>query len=124
MAQPQESGSRPSDFLDEPKKIFVALLIWELKIISEELFLGGKFSKAISSIRGLVSVLDEKSKKVLKPQLDKLIEYERNINVLKTREDAEQIFRAISSYLHKSYLKEITSAKPIRPSKERMRVPL
>lgn len=95
------------DFSAQPRSVFVAFLIWQMKAISTSLFMGGKFSQAISSMRSLISCLDKESRKVLKPTLDRLSRYEANINEIKTKVEAEELYRAITTRLHETYLKEL-----------------
>ena len=111
-------GREPTDFLGEPRKVFVNYLIWTSKIVEENLFMGGKVSMAVRAMRALIAKLDEKSKKKLKPQLDRLLEIETNVLTLNSRTELEQIFSEILTYLHESYLKESYYATPRYPSKK------
>ena len=98
-------GTQPTDFLGEPRKVFINFLIWNLKEIETQLFFGGRASQAVSRLRGLISVLDVKSQQQLEPQLKKLLEFDGGKPYYKT--DVEIIFREVTAYLHETYLKEL-----------------
>jgi hypothetical protein len=112
----QEWGSDPIDFLGDPRKNFVALLIWDIKIIQTQIYLERKPLRAVSSLMGLIDTLDADSKKKLENQYKKLDDIFHNA-LLATTEDIQKLFRQILSFLHTTYLRETHFAKPMRPSK-------
>ena len=116
-------SSEDFDLNQEPRKVFVNFLIYNIKEIEWQLFFGGRTSLAIRGLRGLISSLDGKSKQTLKKHYDKLIGYETNILTLNSKTELETIFQEVLTYLHENYLKEAIYAKPLRPSKSRMGVP-
>ena len=105
-------SSEDFDLNQEPRKVFVNFLIYNIKEIEGQLFFGGRTSLAIRGLRGLISSLDGKSKKTLKKHYDKLIGYETNILTLNSKTELETIFQEVLTYLHENYLKEAFFAKP------------
>ena len=116
-------GQNPTDFLGEPKKVFVNWLIWTGKMIEIELYMGGRISHAIEMMLGIINKLDDSSFKKLKPQYDLLLKYEQNTHLITSKEELRKVNREISHHLHNTYLKETYYAKPMRPSKGRMEIP-
>ena len=98
--------SEDFDLNQEPRKVFVNFLIYNIKEIEGQLFFGGRTSLAIRGLRGLISSLDEKSQKALEKHYNKLMGYESNILMLESKTDLEKIYREVSAFLHNSYLKE------------------
>jgi len=114
----QEWGSQPADFNQEPRKVFINFLIWNIKEIETHLFYGGKMSHAIRLLQGLISSLDQKSQKALETQFGKLIGYESNLLTLSDRTELVTNYRDVLAYLHETYLKEVQFARPkYKPSK-------
>jgi len=111
-------GSQPVDFNQEPRKVFINFLIWNIKEIETQLFYGGRTSHAIRLLQGLISSLDQKSQKALETQFDKLLGYESNILTLSSRTELVTIYKATLAFLHETYLKEVQFARPkYKPSK-------
>ena len=105
-------SSEDFDLNQEPRKVFVNFLIYNIKEIEWQLFFGGRTSLAIRGLRGLISSLDGKSKAKLKQHYDKLIGYESNLLTLNSKTELETIFQEVLTYLHENYLKEAFFAKP------------
>jgi len=99
----------------DPKNSFINYLIWEFKIITPMLYGQGRYlSEVAGPLRGLIDNLDENDKKALAVEYEKLRKYEKNHGFL-NRNDFEDIYRNILSYVHKKYLQEIL-AKPRNPN--------
>ena len=98
------------DLTQEPKKVFVNFLIFNMKMIETQIYFSGTVSAAVRSLRGLIGSLSEKSQKTLKPQLQKLTEFSNNGRF--TSSDIETIYQVVCAYLHKTYLKDVGIAQP------------
>ena len=108
------------DLTQEPKKVFVNFILFNMKIIETQIYFSGTVSAAVTSLRGLIGSLNQQSQKKLKPELEKLKEYASNGRF--TRLDIETIYQDVSAYLHKTYLKEVGIAHP-RHKSDKLEVP-
>jgi len=111
-----------TDFQGDPRKVFINYLIFLIKEIENRIYLYSKVSTAIVPLMGLIDSLDEKSKNKLKTQYDQLKGMKEGKVGLRTGV-VEELYRQVLTYLHNTYLAEVRFARPIRPSKDRMRVP-
>jgi hypothetical protein len=93
------------DLTQEPKKVFVNLIIWNMKIIETQIYFSGIVSAAVRSLRGLIGSLSENSQKKLESQLKQLKDFSDNGRF--TSGDIEEIYQQVSAYLHKTYLAEV-----------------
>ena len=112
-------GSEDFDLTQEPRKVFVNFLIFNMKLIEQKIFFDGEATSAIRPLRGLIKSLDSKSQKRLKPQLDRLLRYERDIRLC-SREEIEHTYGEVSTYLHATYLKEAFYARPRHPKRGKL----
>jgi hypothetical protein len=97
----------------EPKKVFVNMVLIPCVRDCEEIIFKGRASEAIRPMRGLIACLDEKAKRDLSRQMERFQVFERNVSSL-SRMDVEQLFSEILSYLHENYLKEY-GIRPMNP---------
>jgi len=113
-------GSEPLDFNQEPKKVFINLLIWDIKIIQTLLYLQDKPLSAIVPMMGTIDSLDENSKKMLTKEREQLASFCKNTNLCTTQE-MHRIYSKVLNYLHSGLLKNFL-ARPKHPS-EHISVP-
>lgn len=106
------------DFSQDPRKVFVNFLIWNIKGIEIELYYpGGRSWVAVKKIVGLIDCLDGGSKEKLKEQYDKLTSM-KSVG----RGNLEQIYRDIMTYLHQTYLQEFIRVRPLNPHPKHIKV--
>jgi len=108
-------GSEPLDFNQEPKKVFINLLIWDIKIIQTLLYLHDKPLSAIVPMIGIIDSLDENSKQKLTEERKELISFCKNTNLCTTAE-MQRIYSKILNHLHSGLLKNAFLARPKHPS--------
>ena len=94
-------------FDQEPRKMFVSFLIWNINQVEQRLYLFPNTVKAIYALEGLISSLDAKSQKTLEPQLKQLESFHTNFNLC-SRTKLKQIYQEVLRYLHRTYLSEVT----------------
>ncbi len=116
----EEWGSQPFDFDQEPRKVFINFLIYNMKQIEFQIFFTRKLSPAVKSLRGLIGSLDAKSQKTLKRLYESLVRFDATGNF--QRSDVEHIYNEVCAYLHKTYLKEMWLARP-KYGPDRLEVP-
>lgn len=102
------------DFTQEPRNVFVNMLIWNLKGIEESLYSVINFdaNSVARKIIGLIDTLDAGSQKTLEPQRKHLEEMTRGTKP-RNFNDLADLYRTVSSYLHKTYLAEAFRARPM-----------
>lgn len=100
-------GQASSDFSGEPRNVFVSFLIWNIKSIEDRIYFYSKVSTAIVPLMGLIDSLDKKSKETLKEQYDQLKAMKEGRAKLHNG-GVEEIYRAVLTYLHRTYLSEVT----------------
>lgn len=115
MSTQKEFGSEPTDFNQEPRKVFLNLLLWNVKIIETHIYMQRNSSAALRALMGLIDSLDQKSKKDLGERYDQLKEVSEGKSPLYDGM-LEEAFSEILSYLHEGYLKEMRFATPRYPS--------
>ena len=102
----------------EPRKVFINLIIIpHMRFISELLI--SKPSKALGAMRTLIDNLDEYSQKTLGDLYKELWDCEYHSRRA-TKYKIERIYRTLSVFLHKHYLKEY-GVKPWHPKPTHIR---
>lgn len=101
----EESRRTMINLSQEPKKILCNFLIFTMKQIQSQIFFEGTVTAAVTSLRGLIKSLDDKSHEALKTELDKLTKFAENGRF--TRMDVEELYQSVCAYLHQTYLREI-----------------
>jgi len=91
----------------EPRNTFLNFVIHNIQRIQELIFYHRRPLTAISPLRGLIAALDNKSKKKLEQYHAQLILFEENPKQA-SRQDIEDIFWKVLTYLHQTYLSEIS----------------
>ena len=106
------------DYTAEPRKVFVNFLIWNIKQIETDVFQNrNRTPSVLSPLIGLISSLDEKSKKTLDPQNKRLLAMRRDTYEFSLAE-TEKIYGEILAYLHSTYLSEVSRVRPWNPQPE------
>lgn len=94
------------DAAQEPRKVFLTLLITTVAGIKQELYNGRAAQRATLELMcGLIDILDEHSQKKLEHIYDTLVKYREGKTYLK--HDITNLFSEICIYLHKTYLQEV-----------------
>ncbi len=106
----EEWGSQPFDFDQEPRKVFVNFLIYNMKQIEFQIYFTRKLSPSVKMLRGLIGSLDFKSQDALKNQKEALQRFDATGNF--QRGDVEKIYDEVCGYLHETFLKEFNYATP------------
>jgi hypothetical protein len=102
------------DFSQEPRKVFLNLLLWNIKIVEDAIYVRGRDNDAISLLMGLIDSLDDASKKRLDRQHKKLLAFQQATEILYPGQ-IEQIYREVLTYLHETYLREVNYVRPLNP---------
>jgi len=118
----KEWGEEATDFVGDPRKVFINYLIFLIKEIESRIYLYSKVSTAIVPLMGLVDSLDEKSKKTLKEQYDRLKAMKEGKMGLHNGV-VEGLYREVLTYLHNTYLAEVRFAVPKYPGSSKLGVP-
>jgi len=93
------------NFFEEPKKVFTnMILIPRLSEVETMIYVGNRPSKAIRPMRGIIDSLNKNDQKKLAKLREKLANWELDPSSA-TRFAIEDVFRELSEYLHKTYLK-------------------
>ncbi|NIO37187.1 hypothetical protein GTO27_05725 [Candidatus Bathyarchaeota archaeon] len=100
-------------FREEPKKNFLNLLVRNIGIVEEMLFVRRLPLQTSGPLRGIIASLDERSKNHRSKYKDDLESWEQNPKQV-TRMDIEEAYSSIMNFLHKTWLKEF-SVKPLNP---------
>ena len=115
----KEWGETTTDFVGDPRKVFINYLIFLIKEIEYRIYLCSKVSTAIVPLMGLIDSLDETSKDKLKTQYEQL----KGMKEGKVRIQngvVEELYRMVLTYLHGTYLAEVRWAKPRYPSDRKL----
>lgn len=86
---------------NEPKKVFLNILIGKTWDIETEIYCSGSKQKAITKMMGLIDSLSEESKKSLKELRGHLV------NDGHSPESIMKCFQDLTTYLNKTYFQEI-----------------
>jgi len=113
-----------NQFSVNPRNLFLGSLVLVCRQIEFNLYFRRlPNNEILSQLTGLIHMLDEESKdKKLKNALQTIKSFRKNMNLIKNREQIEELFSEISSFLLKTYLKECGYATP-KYGKSTLRVP-
>lgn len=99
------------DYSQDPRKVFVNFLLWNIKEIEGQIyFSSGRSRQATRLLTGLIDSLDQNSKEKLKDQYERL-----TLMKAPLPGDLEQLYRDIMTYLHQTYLQEFIHVRPLNP---------
>lgn len=105
--------SKENELTGEPRNTYINSLILVARQIEYNMyFSGGSIVSMLPQLKGLIHMLDANSKEKLKDELTTLNRYSRNVNLIKNREQVEDLYSKIMNYLHSTYLREVRFAKP------------
>ena len=105
--------SETNELTGEPRNTYINSLILVARQIEYNLyFTRGSVIHVLDQLKGLIHMLDAKSKEKLKDTIKTLDDYRRNANLVKGREQVEILYSQIMDYLHETYLRECRFAKP------------
>ena len=97
-------------FTKTPREMWNSFLVGNMLKIEEIIFFERRWRQAIWPLRGLIASLDRNSKKKLDKQYQQLRSFETDN--LGSKEEIEQIYQEILSYLQNTYFQGTVFAKP------------
>jgi hypothetical protein len=102
-------------FDQDPRKVFINFLIYQLNYTVSGIYsyTARLQRRSIRPLMGLIASLDERSKQALKDKYEELVRFDRTGNW--TLGGLQEIYDNVLSYLHRTYLSEISYVKPLNP---------
>ena len=105
--------SQENELTGEPKNTYVNSLILVSRQIEYNIYFAEiPLTKSLTQLKGLIHMLDAKSKEKLKDVIETIDSYERNTRLIRNKNQIWGLYSRIMDYLHETYLKECRFAKP------------